>query len=284
MNIRAVRKKIRSVGSVKKITGAMEMVSVIKMKRAQKAATESRPYQESIDSIIKEVTAKADINASELLKQPKEELKKELSIIVSTNKGLCGSYNFNLFRYVIKNTAVSENDFIVVGKKGALFMNKVGANITADFSHPQTALNDVSAIFKIAVDGFLNGQYRRVNIFYNKFISTLVNEPVKEIVLPVSYRVSEQGVEMRAKKEFVIEPSPQELIDQLLRSYVEEKIRNCLIQGEAGEHSSRMIAMKNATENAENVIYNLTLLRNKIRQEKITYELLDMMTAKESVD
>lgn len=285
MNIRSVRKKIKSVANVKKITGAMEMVSVIKMKKAQTAAVDSRPYQETIDGIIKEVTAKVDISTSPLLKNPAPGIKRELSIVVSTNKGLCGAYNFNLFRFVIKNAVLENNDFIVIGKKGALFLNKVGATVTADFSLGQTALNDVSAIFKLAVEGFLKNQYSRVNIFYNKFISILANEPVKEVILPVTYKVeSEENIKAEVKKEFVIEPSPQELIDQLLRSYVEEKIRNCLIQGEAGEHSSRMIAMKNATENAENVIYNLTLLRNQIRQEKITYELLDMLTAKESVD
>ena len=285
MNIRSVRKKIKSIANVKKITGAMEMVSVIKMKKAQTAALDVRPYQEAIDGIIKEITAKTDISASPLLINPAPEIKRELSIVVSTNKGLCGAYNFNLFRFIIKNTQLENNDFIVIGKKGALFLNKIGAAISADFSHGQTAINDVSAIFKLAVDGFLKNQYSKVNIFYNKFISTLTNEPVKEVILPVTYKVeSEENIELSARREFVIEPSPQELIDQLLRSYVEEKIRNCLIQGEAGEHSSRMIAMKNATENAENVIYNLTLLRNRIRQEKITNELLDMVTAKESVE
>ncbi len=285
MNIRLVRKKIKSVANVKKITGAMEMVSVIKMKKAQTAATEARPYQETIDQIIKEITAKAAVTTSPLLKESPSEVKRELSIIVSSNKGLCGAYNFNLFRFVIKNAVLENNDFIVVGKKGALFLNRIGASITADFSLGQTAINDVSAIFKLAVEGFLDNHYSKVNIFYNKFISTLANEPVKEVLLPVTYKIeSEQENVIKVRQEFVIEPSPEALIDQLLRSYVEEKIRNCIIQGEAGEHSSRMIAMKNATENAENVIYNLTLLRNKIRQEKITNELLDMVTAKESVE
>ena len=285
MNIRLVRKKIKSDANVKKITGAMELVSVIKMKKAQTAATEARPYQETIDQIIKEITAKAAVTTSPLLKESPSEVKRELSIIVSSNKGLCGAYNFNLFRFVIKNAVLENNDFIVVGKKGALFLNRIGASITADFSLGQTAINDVSAIFKLAVEGFLDNHYSKVNIFYNKFISTLANEPVKEVLLPVTYKIeSEQENVIKVRQEFVIEPSPEALIDQLLRSYVEEKIRNCIIQGEAGEHSSRMIALKNATENAENVIYNLTLLRNKIRQEKITNELLDMVTAKESVE
>ncbi|MFZ6034907.1 MAG: ATP synthase F1 subunit gamma [Patescibacteria group bacterium] len=285
MNIRAVRKKIKSVSSVKKITGAMEMVSVIKMKKAQTAAIESRPYQENLEAIIKQTTAKVDELVSPLLTKPDPSIKKELSIVISTNKGLCGSYNFNLFKFVLKNTKETDTDFIVVGKKGALFLNKVGKEIVADFS-VGTPLNDATAIFKLALAGFMEGKYREVNIFYNKFISTLSNTPIEEVLLPIIYekRLDEKVVVGEKISEFTIEPSPKELMDSLLRSYVEEKIRNCIIQAEAGEHSSRMIAMKNATDNAEHVIYNLTLLRNKIRQEKITNELLDMMTAKESVE
>lgn len=284
MNIRAVRKKIKSVGSVKKITGAMEMVSVIKMKKAQTAAIESKPYQANLEEIIKQTTAKVEEVVSPLLRKANPGITRELSIVISTNKGLCGSYNFNLFKHLLKNSDTNVNDYIVVGKKGALFLNKIGGSIVADFSIG-APLNNVSAIFKIAVEGFLEGKYKQVNIFYNQFISTLSNSPLKEVLLPVTYeKPKEEKVVVEKKEEFMIEPSPQELMDHLLRSFVEEKIRNCIIQAEAGEHSSRMIAMKNATDNAENVIYNLTLLRNKIRQEKITNELLDMVTAKESVE
>jgi F-type H+-transporting ATPase subunit gamma len=284
MNIRAVRKKIKSVSSVKKITGAMEMVSVIKMKKAQTAAVESKPYQENLEAIIKETTQRVEEVISPLLKKANPQLNKELSIMISTNKGLCGSYNFNLYKYIYKNADTDNHDFVVIGKKGALFLNKIGGNVVADFS-TGLPLNNVSAIFKLAMDGFLSNKYKQVNIFYNKFISTLSNTPVKEVLLPIAYeQPKEEKVVEKRGEEFLIEPSPQELMDHLLRSYVEEKIRNCIIQAEAGEHSSRMIAMKNATDNAENVIYNLTLLRNKIRQEKITNELLDMVTAKASVE
>lgn len=283
MNIRAVRKKIKSVSSVKKITAAMEMVSVIKMKKAQTAAIQARPYQQNLEDIIKETTAKMEVPVSKLLEKANPQITRELNIVISTNKGLCGAYNFNLYRFLIKNIELTQSDFIVVGKKGALFINKIGGKIVADFSK-SAAQDEVSAIFQLALNGFLKGEYKQVNIIYNKFISTLSNAPTKETLLPVSYDLQED-VEVKSQpKEFQIEPSPEELIDQLLKSFVEEKIRNCIIQAEAGEHSSRMIAMKNATDNAENVIYNLTLLRNKIRQEKITYELLDMVTAKESVE
>lgn len=282
MNIRQVGKKIKSVNNVKKITKAMEMVSAIKMRKSQLAAVEGRPYQENLELIIKEVTGKVDPKLSDLLKTSVEAVDRELAIVISTNKGLCGSFNFNLFRFLVKNSDIKNTDYIVIGKKVALFLNKLGASIQADFSS-SAPINSVSAVFDLALTGFLQKKYSRVSIYYHQFISTLKSEPIKVIILPVVYKTDDKAVGPIEKSEYLIEPSPQEIIDQLLKSYVEEKIRNAFIQSEAGEHSSRMIAMKNATENANDVSYNLTLLRNKIRQEKITNELLDMMTATESV-
>ena len=279
MNIRIVRKKIKSVTNVKKITKAMEMISVIKMKKAQTAALEAKPYQQNIEEIIRKLTANIDPHFSRLLKTNDKAPKKELAIIISTNKGLCGSFNFNLYRFLSKNIQFTGNDFIVVGKKGALFINKMGGNILADFTD-SIYTNSVSAIFEMALNGFLKDQYTEVNVYFNKFVSTLKNEPVKLNLLPIVYHSTEIK---EIPKEYLIEPDPRELIDHLLQSYVEEKIRNCLIESEAGEHSSRMIAMKNASDSSQDVIYSLTLLRNKIRQEKITNELLDMMSAQESV-
>lgn len=282
MNIRLVRKKIKSVNNVRKITKAMEMVSAIKMRKSQQEAVEGRPYQENLELIIREITGKVDPKLSELLNASTEAIDRELAIVISTNKGLCGSFNFNLFRFLVKNTDTGKTDYIVVGKKGAMFLNKLGASIQADFSST-AAINSVSAVFDLVLKGYLEKKYNKVTIFYHQFISTLKSEPTKLTILPVVYKTEDQALIKTEKEEYLIEPSPQEIINQLLKSYVEEKIRNAFIQSEAGEHSSRMIAMKNATENANDVSYNLTLLRNKIRQEKITNELLDMMTATESV-
>src|SRR3989339_640103 len=270
MNIREVRKKIKSSTNVKKITKALEMVSAIKMRKAQSEAIEARVYQTNLEEIIKKVAAKADPKLSLLLQTQKDAIDRTLSIVISTNKGLCGSYNFNLYRFIIKNSQVKNSDFIVIGKKGGLFINSIGGQVIADFADNQPLAN-VSAIFQLVIDGFTKKKYNKVNVYYNKFISTLKNEPIAETILPVTYKQEESFIKEKIE-EFLIEPDPRVLINQLLNSYVEEKIRDCLIQAIAGEHSSRMIAMKNATENANDVIYNLTLLRNKIRQEKITYE------------
>ncbi len=283
MNLRQVRKKTKSVSNVKKITRSMQLVSAIKMKRAQQVASESRPYQEQLESIIKKVMFKKNIQLSPLLLIPKN-ASKHLAIVISSNKGLCGSFNIDILRYLLKKQNDIKTDYVTIGKKAASFISKTGNILLADYSS-NNPLQSVSALFSLVVDAFLSGTYQKVSIVYNRFISTLRSETVEQVILPfpVSQNFDTALPLKEVKNEYLIEPTPEGIVDSLLRSYIEEKIRNCIIQSEAGEHSARMIAMKNATDNANDVIYNLTLLGNKLRQEKITNELLDMVTAKESI-
>ena len=279
MNIRTIRKKIKSVTNVKKITKAMQLVSAIKMKKAQQVAVDGRPYQEEIEKIIRAVSPKIDPSLSPLIAQTDDKTeRKSLAIIIASNKGLCGSFNFNLLRFVVKNTDFKNTDFVIIGKKANL-LSKFSAHIMADYSS-NIPLNNVSALFEFALNKYLDKTYKRVDLFHNQFISTIRSNPTVTTLLPINLdRVAEEKT-----AEYLIEPNPKQIVDSLLRSFVEEKLRFALIQSEAGEHSLRMMAMKNATDNATDVIYNLTLVRNKIRQEKITNELLDMITAKESVE
>ncbi len=284
MNIRQARKKIKSVTNVRKITKAMQLVSAIKMKKAQQAALEGRPYQEHLEKMIRKVVTKIDINLSVLLSPKLDNTQnRDLAIIIATNKGLCGGFNMNLFRFIARQADFKNTDVVIMGKKATL-LNNLGAKIIADYS-TNVPLNNVSALFQLALNYFTKGTYKRVVLYYNKFISTLKVEPVKYVLLPLTLPESEGDIKLeKYSTEYTIEPDPSELINPLLYSFVEDKIQNAIIQTEAGEHSSRMIAMKNATENANDVIYNLTMLRNKLRQETITSELLDMITAKESVE
>jgi len=255
------------------------------MKKAQQVAVEGRPYQEEIEKIIKAVSPKIDPSLSLLINQPEDKIeRKNLAIVIASNKGLCGSFNFNLLRFIVKNTDFKSTDFIIVGKKANL-LSKFSANIMADYSS-NIPLNNVSALFEFALNKYLDRTYKKIDLYHNQFISTIHSNPVVTTLLPINFsQKAEVEAELKEKEtEYLIEPNPKQIIDSLLRSFVEEKLRFALIQSEAGEHSLRMMAMKNATDNATDVIYNLTLVRNKIRQEKITSELLDMVTAKESVE
>jgi len=278
MNIRTIRKKIKSVTNVKKITKAMQMVSAIKMKKAQQVAVDGRPYQSEIEKIIRAVSPKIDSSLSPLISQPEDKvIRKNLAIVIASNKGLCGSFNFNLFRFIVKNTDFKNTDFIIVGKKANL-LSKFSAHIMADYSS-NIPINNVSALFEFALSKYLDRTYKQIDLYHNQFVSTIHSEPAMTTLLPIKMELGQEKA-----YEYLIEPSPKKIIDSLLRSFVEEKLRFAFIQSEAGEHSLRMMAMKNATDNATDVIYNLTMVRNKIRQEKITSELLDMVTAKESVE
>lgn len=281
MNIREVRKKIKSVSNVKKITKAMQLVSAIKMKRAQEAALSGKPYQSNLELVIRKVFKNVDVSYSDLLEK-KENANRDLMIFVSTDKGLCGGFNFNLFRFLLKEIDFDKSDFIVVGKKGSDFIIRMGGKIIADFSST-VALESVSAIFNLTLKTYLEGSYRTTSIVYNQFISTLKNQPTKKQLFPIEYKTDEKDQDKVTDFEYTIEPSAEKIVDSLLKDFAAEMIRDALVQNTAGEHSSRMMAMKNATDNATDVMYSLTLLRNKIRQEKITYELLDMVTANESV-
>jgi len=284
MNLRQTRKKIKSVTNVKKITNAMEMISAIKMKKAQTEALEGRPYDEGLKKIISKIMPKVESKFSPLLVE-KENLpvKKRLSLVVASNKGLCGGFNINLFRFINQNTDFANTDFIITGKK-AVYLSRLGANIIADFSS-NNLMSNVSAIFNMALEKYLKEDYFEIVLFYNKFISVLKTEPTMIRILPVKIEISEaETKDLKEPRDYLIEPAPETIVDSLLRSYVQEAIKNSIIESEASEHSSRMISMKNATDNATHVIYNLTMLRNKIRQENITNELLDMISAKASVD
>lgn len=283
MNLRVVRKKIKSVKNIKKITKAMQLVSAVKMRKAQQAEVESRPYREGLMNVIQKIVEKIDVSHSPLLNPPSKSESKNLIILVSSNKGLAGAFNVNLFRFMMKKDIdFSSTDFVTIGTKGAQFAARIGSHIQADFSsgHPIT---EVSAIFNYAVEQYLNGQYQAIYLIYNKFISAMRSEVMQEQLLPFTIQPIQQTT-AQLKKEYLIEPSPREIIDSLLHSYIEDRVRGAVISSEAVEHSARMMAMKTATDNASDVIYNLTLVGNKLRQTKITNELLDMVTAKESVE
>ena len=277
---------MKSVSNVKKITKAMQMVSAVKMRKSQAAALEGRTYNEHLDNIIRRISGSISKDTSILLTE-NDTSHKTLVIFVSSNKGLAGSFHASLDRLVLK-TIDDSHDYITIGKKASGFLARTGGHVIADFSEG-TALSRISAVFDLTVEKFTAGEYKEVILVYNKFISTSRYETVSQLLLPLTVEsvTSEVQAEESHKETFIdylIEPPPDKIIDPLLRSYVEAQIRSAVLSSEAAEHSSRMIAMKNATDNATDVIYSLELLGNKLRQGKITAELLDMITAKESVE
>lgn len=283
-NIRLIRRRIKSADNISQITRAMEMVAASKMKKAQDQANLGKPYAEKIYHAVRELGSHIEKKLHPLLSSgnPNGKL---LVIVISTNKGLCGGLNTNLLRS-INNwwTDKKDTDFISVGKKSESFLVRQGKSLMADFSQKVPFTESVPAITQIIVDGFISGNYREIYLVYNTFLTALKQIPTKKIILPITAFEQAETVPESKFTEFIIEPSVNDILSNLLPHYLENQVRSAIYEAEASEHSARMIAMKNATDAAQDFMQELTLLYNKARQEKITYEIADMVTARMAVE
>ena len=290
MNFRQVRKKIRTVSNVKKITKAMQMVASVKMKKAQDEALQGKLYRQLLDRVVSRVLGSGSYTNNLFVRRDsdKAEINKTLYIVITSNKGLCGSFNFNLFKLIFTSVDFDRASFITVGKKGSDFLARSKGEILADFSKEASSVDSVSAILTSVTEPYLKGVFSNVSLIYNSFVSTFRQMPVVVPFLPIRSKevvdFDSGGQKDTAGDKYIIEPSEQEVVDALILDFLKDKIRGAILESAASEHSARMMAMKNATDNAEDIIINLTLLRNKLRQTTITNELLDATTAKESSD
>ena len=261
------------------------MVAASKMKKAQDRALEGKPYADKIYQATIDLAQRVDIKLHPLLNQGNPKGKAAL-ILISTNKGLCGGLNTNLFRQVLNQLkSVQDIDSVTLGKKGQSFVVRTKYKLAADFSDQFPFAPSIPAVTDIIIKGFISGIYKQVYVAYNSFINALKQEPVIKRILPLSLPVSEnQQKQEKTFNEFLLEPSAGEILSSLLPHYLENQLRSAVFEAEASEHSARMIAMKNATEAASDVTNELTLLYNKARQEKITYEIADIVTARLAVE
>lgn len=283
---RDIRRRIKSVKNTAQITKAMQMVASSKMRKAQLAALAGRPYATLMNDVLAAVSDGAGDFTHPLLE--KREGKKRAVILVSTDKGLCGALNSNLLREATKfdkETTV----YICAGKKGAQFVSRTKRSLAAEFTYkdsPQFA--EARAISKFAQDMFLKGEVDQVDVLYTNFINTLTQKPEVRQLLPIGkIQAFEVGVEgqgggtelKKGEREYLFEPNANEVLGNLLPHYVSFQVFQFLLEAKASEHSSRMVAMKNATDNAKQLIKDLTLEYNKLRQANITKELLEITTA-----
>jgi len=283
---RDIRRRIKSVKNTAQITKAMQMVASSKMRRAQLAALAGRPYAKLMNKMLADVSANAVDFSHPLMEKP--ESKKHCVVLVSSDKGLCGALNSNLTREALKfdkDTTV----FVCAGKKGAQFVSRNKRNLAAEFTYKDApTFAEARAISKFVQELFLKGEVASVTVLYTNFISTLVQKPDTRPLLPVgelkgvqagvhghetSVPLEQSGVE------FLFEPGPGQVLGELLPHYLNFQIFQVLLEAKASEQSSRMVAMKNATDNAKQLIKDLTLEYNKLRQANITKELLEITTA-----
>ncbi|MFZ4116075.1 MAG: ATP synthase F1 subunit gamma [Chthoniobacterales bacterium] len=300
-NTRDIRRRIKSVKNTAQITKAMEMVAASKMRRAQQAATAGRPYAEVLNDVLVSLRDRVDKDSHPLLAQ--RDVKKTLVILLTSDKGLCGALNTNVLRDAALLDTTS-TFFVAVGRKGASFLTRTGRQMIADFTLPDNPTSaQTKPISQFCLDQFLAGTIDRVTILYPKFINTLVQRPVNLQLLPITMEkasgmipspnaISALGSSAASTQapsklsdanqeigEYLFEPSPEYVLNAILPYSFHFEVFQKILDERASEQSARMVAMKAATDNAKNLVKDLTLEYNKARQASITTELLEITTA-----
>jgi F-type H+-transporting ATPase subunit gamma len=279
-SIRILRRRIKSAKNIAQITKAMELVAASKMKKAQAAALSGKLYAQKIYEMVIRSSSGVDMSIHPYLTKLNTLTGRRLVILISTNKGLCGGLNSNLFRFYIRTFPnVTAIDTITIGKKGAETVVRLGGKLLADFSTPPF-IGSVPALTELFTKEYLLGHYDGVDIISNEFKSALQQHPKLKTLLPLTIASIDTEQVASQAQESLIEPSKQELFNALLPHYIENQLRDAILQSEASEHSARMVAMRNATDNALSLIDELTLVYNKERQAKITFEIADLVTAR----
>ena len=281
-----IRTKIKSVENTRKITKAMEMVAASKMRKAQERMTAARPYAEKIRAVAAHLShAQSEYKHPFLIQR--ENVKNIGIIIVTSDKGLCGGLNTNVLRSSISQIkdwekAGKKVQVSAIGNKAISFMGRVGANIKSQVSGMGDTphMEDLLGAVKVMLDSFTNGEIDQLHICYTKFINTMKQEPNMEQLLPLSGDKSETP---ETTWDYIYEPDATLVIDALLSRYIETLIYHGVAENMASEQSSRMVAMKAASDNAGNVIDELTLVYNKARQAAITKEISEIVVGAAAV-
>jgi F-type H+-transporting ATPase subunit gamma len=274
---RDIRRRINAARNIKQITRAMQFVAASKLRRAQDSTLAARPYSEKIDEVLADVASVLGPEDHPLLAETSEG--KRLLVLITTDRGLAGPLNTNIIRFVARELTESSGDFAVVsvGRKGRDAMRRARVPIEAHFAGfgDKPAFTDVLPLARLISEDFLAGKYGRIDLVYSRFVSTLSQKPVLDQLLPIEASEDTEGI---PGNQFIFEPSPRAVLEQLLPRYVATRLFHAVLEGKASEESSRMVAMKSATENAEELIDDLTLAYNKVRQSNITREMIEIAT------
>jgi F-type H+-transporting ATPase subunit gamma len=274
---REIRRRIASVRNIKQITRAMQFVAASKLKRAQDATLAARPYSAKLDEVLADLAAVLGEEHHPLLAT--REHGKRLIVLITSDRGLAGPLNTNTVRFAAREITadLAELAVVTVGRKGRDAMRRARMPLVAHFAGfgDRPAFGDVLPLARLVSDGYLSGEYRRVDVIYAHFVSTLTQRPTMEQLLPVRPSHDVEGIPGR---QFIFEPGPAVVLEQLLPRYVATRLFQAVLEAKASEESSRMVAMRNATDNAEELIEDYTLAYNKVRQANITREMIEIAT------
>ena len=273
---REIRRRIGSVKNIRQITRAMQFVAASKLKRAQDATLASRPYGHSIDEVIADLASVLGEEGHPLLRTPESGAPRTI-VLFTTDRGLAGALNSNLIRFALKEleSAGAGSTIVTIGKKGRDALTRGGYEIGAAFPGygDKPTFGDVTPLVSLLVGDFLAGRSAGVTLIHPAFISTLTQRPEAVQLLPIKAAADTAGI---PGNQFLFEPDPGAVLEALLPRYVATRVYQGVLETTACEQSSRMVAMKNATENAGELISDLTLTYNKVRQSNITREMIEI--------
>ena len=288
-NTQDIRRRIKSIRNIGQLTKAMQMVAASKMRKAQNVALAGRPYSALMNRVLVSLQQRTDSKLHPLLQV--REVKKELVVVISTDKGLAGALNTNLLREAASFDP-NKTSYVVSGRKARQFLARTRRDIMADFELKDApAFIETKEIAKFCVEKFLSGEVDKVSVLYTHFINTVNQKPVVRTLLPISsFELPQAPTEGATPQDstdpmigYLFEPTPEGVLDVMLPYYLHYQVFQMILDARASEHSARMVAMKNATDNAKQFIKDLTLEYNKMRQASITTELLEISTAQMAV-
>ncbi len=276
--LREIRRRIGSVRNTSQITRAMEMVAASKMRRAQQHVVATRPYADRIRTMIGDIAGAGIEDPSRFPLLEHRPIHRSEMIVITSDKGLAGALNTNVIRAALRfmqeqPEGIENIDMITLGRKGRDFYTRFGKNLTADF--PQTgeqpSFESIRPIVRIAISDFVTGKVDAVYVSYTRFINTLRQTTEVQQILPIQTPEGSGDA-----IDYIFEPGPEDVLEALLPRFVEVQIYQALLESIASEHSSRMVAMRNATDNARDLVRELTLTYNKVRQAQITREVSEI--------
>jgi F-type H+-transporting ATPase subunit gamma len=272
---REIRRRIAAVKNIKQITRAMQFVAASKLKRAQDATLSARPYSQKIDELLADLAVVIGPEDHPLL--VRREGGKRLIVLITSDRGLAGPFNTNTIRYAAQEITEHSGDLAVVtvGRKGRDAMRRSRVPIEAHFEGfgDRPTFADVLPLARLITDDYLASTYSRVDIVFSQFVSTLTQRPSLDRLLPIEPAEDTEGI---PGNQFIFEPNPGAVLEQLLPRYIAARLFQAVLENKASEESSRMVAMRNATDNADDLIQDYTLAYNKVRQANITREMIEI--------
>lgn len=297
-NTREIRLRIRSVKNIRQVTRALQAVSASRVRKAMEAVEHTRPYASKAWQVLTHIAGQPGRNTLHPLLIERSEVKNVIVVMVSGERGLAGPYNTNILRYTLghfQNYAVPVR-YIAVGRKGAELLHRRGLNVMAQFTElpPEPEFADASPVGRIVVDEFLSGAADEVYLIYTNFVNMARQVPTMKKLLPLEFGTTEGLVRSEFGEppaaahsgpaaSYIYEPGQEEILDQIVPRFTALQVYQALLESNASEHAARMVAMKNATDNANELGNALTLEYNKIRQQSITNEMLDIAGGAEAL-